>query len=78
MTPKVTNDVFQQFLKDYSNGQFTGERLGQAFMGKFAVTEPCPEIFYEVSYFQCLKLISDKYVLQAGQTQTTETESTTT
>jgi hypothetical protein len=77
MTPKITKEQLDQFMDECMKGAHPGERFGQAFMNRFATTEPCPEIYYEANTAYALKLIQEKYVIQeepeAAQASGTET-----
>ena len=60
---KVTLDEYLQFIKDFDNGVYPNQRMGQAFMNKFDVKLDT-QLFYMQKRKETLILICDKYVKQ--------------
>lgn len=58
---KVTWKEYHQFVKDYDNGLYPQERIGQAFMNKFKINND-QKLFYGQRKGTCLKHIQENYV----------------
>lgn len=60
----ISYEMFNKFLKMYSNGEFPNQRIGQAFLNHFGdtIVDSDPELFYESNRKIAFNLIHKNYV----------------
>lgn len=58
---KVTWEQYYKFIKDFDNGAYKYQRLGQAFMNEFKIVKD-QKLFYQQQRGATLKLIEENYV----------------
>jgi hypothetical protein len=61
--PKISHDEFQAFLREYYNGAYPHQRLGQAFLNKVFPSITHSELYYTESKHEAERIILEHYVI---------------
>lgn len=60
---EIEREQIIRFFWDFDvNHKFPNQRLGQAFMNHFDITEPDPELFYEANEKKAKEYIKERYL----------------